>query len=176
MFQFENCVVCCPHFCNDIHNLFQVSFFVSRKGRRVASLLINPPPLPLKPFLDAVTFIIVTSWGCIFRVYLIHGFPFQGVSYSQENEQQRRYYLDWWHPLWDGEILIPTSTTINITLAIALSLKSRLCCIFQLPRLTPYVRFCSCQLKACQLLQNKIETNSDFKQLEKVKKKAQEHF
>ena len=38
----------------------------------------------------------------------------------------------------------------------------------QLPRLTPYVRFCSCQLKACQLLQNKVETNPEFKQLEKV--------
>lgn len=36
-----------------------------------------------------------------------------------------------------------------------------------LPRLTPYVRFCSCQLKACQLLQTKIETNPEFKQLEK---------
>lgn len=41
----------------------------------------------------------------------------------------------------------------------------------QLPRLTPYVRFCSCQLKACQLLQHKTETNPEFKQLEKVKLK-----
>ena len=39
---------------------------------------------------------------------------------------------------------------------------------FQLPRLTAYVRFCSCQLKACQLLQTKAETNPEFKQFEKV--------
>ncbi|XP_048577434.1 intersectin-1 isoform X3 [Nematostella vectensis] len=37
----------------------------------------------------------------------------------------------------------------------------------QLPHLTPYVRFCSRQLKACQLIQQKIETSSEFKQLEK---------
>ncbi|XP_067051383.1 intersectin-1-like [Acropora muricata] len=36
-----------------------------------------------------------------------------------------------------------------------------------LPRLTAYVRFCSCQLKACQLLQAKAETNPEFKQFEK---------
>ena len=48
------------------------------------------------------------------------------------------------------------------------------CFVFQLPRLTPYVRFCSCQLKACQLLQHKAETNPEFKQQEKVmvKKKS----
>ncbi|XP_028409524.1 intersectin-1-like isoform X2 [Dendronephthya gigantea] len=37
----------------------------------------------------------------------------------------------------------------------------------QLPRLTPYIRFCSCQLKACKLLQNKIETVPEFKAFEK---------
>ncbi|XP_046849050.1 intersectin-1-like [Xenia sp. Carnegie-2017] len=37
----------------------------------------------------------------------------------------------------------------------------------QLPRLTPYIRFCSCQLKACRLLQNKIENVPEFKNLEK---------
>lgn len=46
----------------------------------------------------------------------------------------------------------------------------------QLPHLTPYVRFCSCQLKACQLLQHKTETNPEFKQLEKVKLKRAPKF
>lgn len=53
-------------------------------------------------------------------IYLLHGFHFQGVSYSQENEQQRRYYLDWWHPLWDGKIFTPTTTGIKIIQAISL--------------------------------------------------------
>ncbi|XP_031554337.1 intersectin-1-like isoform X2 [Actinia tenebrosa] len=37
----------------------------------------------------------------------------------------------------------------------------------QLPHFSPYVRFCSRQLKACQFIQQKIETNPEFKQLEK---------
>merc|ERR1712179_688426 len=37
----------------------------------------------------------------------------------------------------------------------------------QLPHFSPYVRFCSRQLKACQFIQQKIESSPEFKQLEK---------
>jgi len=37
----------------------------------------------------------------------------------------------------------------------------------QISRLTPYIRFCSCQIKACKLLQWKVENDADFKQFEK---------
>eukprot|EP00794_Sanderia_malayensis_P000125 gene125-736_t len=37
----------------------------------------------------------------------------------------------------------------------------------QIPRFTPYIRFCSCQLKACKLLQHKVENDPEFKQFEK---------
>eukprot|EP00795_Rhopilema_esculentum_P017568 gene17568-9199_t len=37
----------------------------------------------------------------------------------------------------------------------------------QIPRMTPYIRFCSCQIKACKLLQRKVENDAEFKQFEK---------
>eukprot|EP00057_Strongylocentrotus_purpuratus_P016006 XP_011670480.1 PREDICTED: intersectin-1 [Strongylocentrotus purpuratus] len=40
----------------------------------------------------------------------------------------------------------------------------------QLPRMTPYIRFCSCQLSASSMLSKKIESDPDFK--EHVKKLA----
>lgn len=39
---------------------------------------------------------------------------------------------------------------------------------FQLPRFWPYIRFCSCMLNACRLLQDKVEKDADFKTFEKV--------
>ena len=41
--------------------------------------------------------------------------------------------------------------------------------IEQLPRFSPYIRFCSCMLKACRLLQDKVEKEPEFKAFEKVK-------
>ncbi|XP_066912106.1 intersectin-1-like isoform X2 [Clytia hemisphaerica] len=37
----------------------------------------------------------------------------------------------------------------------------------QLPRFWPYIRFCSCMLNACRLLQDKVEKDADFKTFEK---------
>jgi len=59
----------------------------------VSRWLPNPPRSQTIPTWDSVyNHDIMMYFLCI---YLLHGFHFQGVSYSQENEQQRRYYLDW---------------------------------------------------------------------------------
>ena len=41
-------------------------------------------------------------------------------------------------------------------------------CSFQLPHMTPYVRFCSCQLTAAALLQRKTENSPEFVEVHKV--------
>lgn len=76
-------------------------------------------------------------------------------------------FINWKELIWCNMRLLKAflirkkmSTSVAIT-----SIGDILC--EMLPRLTPYVRFCSCQLKACQLLQHKTETNPEFKQLEK---------
>ncbi|XP_073258737.1 intersectin-1-like [Porites lutea] len=76
-------------------------------------------------------------------------------------------FINWKELIWCNMRLLKAflirkkmSTSVAIT-----SIGDILC--EMLPHLTPYVRFCSCQLKACQLLQNKTETNPEFKQLEK---------
>jgi len=38
----------------------------------------------------------------------------------------------------------------------------------QIPHLHPYIRFCSCQLNASSLLQEKYDSNPDFKAFVKV--------
>ena len=38
----------------------------------------------------------------------------------------------------------------------------------QLPHLTPYIRFCSCQLRAAALIQHKTENSAEFKEVHKV--------
>lgn len=40
---------------------------------------------------------------------------------------------------------------------------------WQLPRMTPYIRFCSCQLSASSMLSKKIESDPDFKEHVKVR-------
>jgi hypothetical protein len=40
--------------------------------------------------------------------------------------------------------------------------------IFQIPHLTAYIRFCSCQLNAAALLQKISETNQKFNEIHKV--------
>ncbi|CAH3182444.1 unnamed protein product [Porites lobata] len=76
-------------------------------------------------------------------------------------------FINWKELIWCNMRLLKAflirkkmSTSVAIT-----SIGDILC--EMLPHLTPYVRFCSCQLKACQLLQHKTETNPEFKQLEK---------
>ncbi|XP_068698722.1 intersectin-1-like isoform X2 [Montipora foliosa] len=76
-------------------------------------------------------------------------------------------FINWKELIWCNTRLLKAflirkkmSSTVAITL-----IGDILC--EMLPRMTPYVRFCSRQLKACQLLQTKVETNPEFKQLEK---------
>ena len=43
-----------------------------------------------------------------------------------------------------------------------------LLCAMQMPHMTPYIRFCSCQLNSAALLQKKTETDPKFKEVHKV--------
>ena len=40
---------------------------------------------------------------------------------------------------------------------------------FQMPHMTPYIRFCSVQLNAAALIQRKTENDAQFKEVVKVR-------
>lgn len=43
---------------------------------------------------------------------------------------------------------------------------------FQIPHMTPYIRFCSCQLNAAALIQRYTENSSEFREIQKVAHKG----
>jgi len=48
-------------------------------------------------------------------------------------------------------------------------------CLLQLPHMTPYIRFCSCQLNASNLIQYKTENDPKFREMSKVCGTHQQH-